>query len=60
MLAPIRTVEDLSRAEKSLDQSLAQAATPGESKHLLALKNALTGFGICPTAIKAGALTAFR
>ncbi len=49
MTAPIRSVDDLSRAEKSLDQSLAQAATPGESKHLLALKGALTGFGICPS-----------
>ena len=46
---PFRSVEDVNRAEKALDQSLAQAATPGESKHLLALKNALTGFGICPS-----------
>jgi len=49
VVAPIRTVEDLARTEKALDQSLAQAATPGESKHLLALKSALTGFGICPS-----------
>jgi hypothetical protein len=48
-LAPIKSVDDLSRTEKAIDQSLAQAATPGESKHLGALKNALTGFGICPS-----------
>jgi hypothetical protein len=48
VVAPMRGVEDVSRAEKVLDLALAQAATPGESKHLLALKGALTGFGICP------------
>lgn len=48
-LAPIKSVEDLGRTEKAIDQSLAQAATPGESKHLTALKSALTGFGICPS-----------
>src|SRR6185436_9484244 len=49
VVAPIRSVDDVNRAEKALDQSLSLAATPGESKHLLALKGALTGFGICPS-----------
>lgn len=48
-LAPIKSVEDLGRADKAIDQSLAQAGTPGESRHLVALKGALTGFGICPS-----------
>lgn len=49
ILAPIRTVEDLNRASAAIDQSLLQASTPGESRHLLALKNSVTGFGICPS-----------
>ena len=49
LLSPIRTVDDLTRATAALDLSLAQAGTPGESKHLLALKGSVTGFGICPS-----------
>ncbi|HVE40147.1 MAG TPA: hypothetical protein VNM14_09685 [Planctomycetota bacterium] len=49
VVAPMRGVEDVGRAEKVLDLALGQAATPGESRHLLALKSALTGFGICPS-----------
>lgn len=49
VLAPIRTVEDLNRASAAIDQSLLQASTPGESKHVSALKNSVTGFGICPS-----------
>jgi hypothetical protein len=49
MLAPIRTVDDLTRATAALDLTLAQAGTPGESKHLLALRGSVTGFGICPS-----------
>jgi hypothetical protein len=49
LLAPIRTVDDLTRATNALDLSLAQAGTPGESKHLLALKASVMGFGICPS-----------
>ena len=46
---PIRSVEDLNRASAAIDQSLNQASTPGESKHLLALKDTVTKFGICPS-----------
>ena len=45
--APLRRIEDLTRASAALDQALAQASTPGESRHLLALKSAVAGFGIC-------------
>ncbi len=47
--APLRTVEDLNRAAAALDQSLLQTSTIGESRHVLALKGSLTGFGICPS-----------
>jgi hypothetical protein len=49
LLAPIKTVEDLNRASAAIDQSLLQASTPGESKHVVALKNSVVGFGICPS-----------
>jgi predicted RNA-binding Zn-ribbon protein involved in translation (DUF1610 family) len=49
LLSPIRSVEELTRATTALDQSLNQAATPGESKHLIALKDTVTKFGICPS-----------
>jgi hypothetical protein len=49
VLSPIRSVEDLGRATAAIDQSLNQASTPGESKHLLALKDTVTKFGICPS-----------
>jgi len=45
--APLRSVEDLDRAVAALDQSIGQAFTSGESRHLLALKGAVSGFGIC-------------
>lgn len=45
--APIRRVEDLTKAVAALDASLQQAGTPGESKHLLALKAGVAGYGIC-------------
>jgi len=47
--APLRTVEDLNRAAATLDQSLLLASTMGESRHVLALKGSLAGFGICPS-----------
>ncbi len=43
----MKSVEDLNRATAALDQSIGQAATAGESKHLLALRAAVSGFGIC-------------
>ncbi len=45
--SPVRNVGELNRAVAALDQALGQAATPGESKHLLALKSAVAGYGIC-------------
>jgi hypothetical protein len=45
--APMRTRDDLDRAAASLDGALGQAFTPGESKHLLALKTAVSAFSIC-------------
>jgi len=47
LLAPARSVEELDRAAAALDQSIGQASTAGESRHLLALKGALAGFGTC-------------
>ena len=47
LLAPIRNVDDLNRASTALEGALLKASTSGESRHLLALKGSLTGFGIC-------------
>ena len=49
VLAPIRSVEELNRASAALDVTLGQASTPGESKHLLALRDTVTKFGTCPS-----------
>jgi hypothetical protein len=45
--SPLRTVEELNRAVAALDQSIGLASTPGESRHLLALKGSAAGFGTC-------------
>jgi hypothetical protein len=47
LLSPIRSVDELTRSSGLLDQALAQARTPGESKHLLALRASVSGYGIC-------------
>ena len=49
LLSPIRSVDELARASSALDAALLKASTSGESKHLLALKGSLSGFGICPS-----------
>jgi hypothetical protein len=49
LLSPIRSVEELGKASAALDAALQKASTSGESKHLLALKGSLAGFGICPS-----------
>ena len=49
LLSPIRTVEELNRASAAVDVTLTQASTPGESRHLLALKDTITKFGTCPS-----------
>jgi len=49
LLSPIRTVDELNRASAAVDVTLAQASTPGESRHLLALKDTITKFGTCPS-----------
>jgi hypothetical protein len=46
--APMKTLDDLARATAALDQAQLQAFTPGESKHVLALKSTIAGFGLCP------------
>jgi hypothetical protein len=45
--APIATREDYDRTVAALDGALGQAFTAGESRHLLALRSAVAGFGIC-------------
>jgi hypothetical protein len=45
--APMQSREDLDRAAASLDGAVGQAFTLGESKHLLALKTAVSAFAIC-------------
>lgn len=44
---PMRGREDFERAAATLDQALGQASTPPESRHLLTLKAAVAGFGVC-------------
>lgn len=45
--APMRDTKDLERAVGSLDGALGQAFTAPESRHLLALKGAVAGYGVC-------------
>jgi hypothetical protein len=45
--APMRDRADFDRVDGAVDAALAQSATPGESKHLQALKSAVAGFGLC-------------
>jgi len=49
LLSPIRTVDELNRASAAVDLTLTHASTPGESRHLLALKDTITKFGTCPS-----------
>jgi hypothetical protein len=45
--APLRSREDVDRAASALEGALVQAATAPEGRHLLALKAAISGFGVC-------------
>lgn len=45
--APVRTRDDFDRAAAALDQAVGQAATAAEGRHLLALKSAVSAFGVC-------------
>jgi hypothetical protein len=45
--APIRTREEFDRAAAALDQAIAQAWTAAEGRHLLALRSAVSAFGVC-------------
>jgi len=49
LLSPIRTVDELNRTSAAVDLTLTHASTPGESRHLLALKDTITRFGTCPS-----------
>ncbi len=45
--APMRGREDVDRAAGTLDAALGLAVTAPESRHLLALKSAISAFGVC-------------